>query len=207
VMGEPGNAAAGLHTSGSTGHMCVWHVCMPCSTTNHVYQKTKDPLCSSEWKSEFAIDKAHHLNFQQYLLEMHTSARRLLVFSSCCAFLVACSLIISNTHETTTLCSTKCFSSLVLPDDSAGIAAAKASMELDASVRHRKIQDSLDDAEAQGNAIAARIRSEAAAFLAKVLNKANATSRDSSAYSSASTHPPLCFFVALLAVCFAFSFQ
>jgi hypothetical protein len=156
--------------------------------------------------SSFVIDKAHHLNFQQSLLEMHTNARRLLVFSSCCAFVVACALVISNIHETTTLCTKKCFSSLVLPDDSAGIAAAKASMELDASVRHRKIQDSLDDAEAQGDAIAARIRSEAAAFLAQVRNKANATSRDSSAYSSASTHP-LCFFVALLAVCFAFSFQ
>lgn len=174
--------------------------CLPEIQRPFVIIRVEVRICKS---SSFVIHKAHHPNFPQSLLEMHTNSRRLLVFSSCCALIVACALLISNIHETTTLCSKKCFSSLVLPDDSAGIAAAKASMELDASVRHRKIQDSLDDAEAQGDAIAAHIRSEAAAFLAQVRNRANATHVK---YSSASTHP-LCFFVAFLAVCFAISFR
>ena len=102
------------------------------------------------------------------------------------------------------LCSTtekKCTSSLALPDDSAEVAAAKASMEREASIRHQKIQDSLDAAEAKGNAVAARIRSESAAFLAHMRNHGESLVSGTSPHSSASYLS--CSFVAFLCwVCF-----
>ena len=135
-----------------------------------------------------------------------TTARSLLALSSLCALIVICALVHSSHHGTTNLCSTKkCFSSLVLPDDSADIAAAKASMELEASVRHQKLQNSLDVAQAQGDAIADHIRRESAAFLARMRHMANATIRDSPMYSSAPSHP-FYLVAALLGACFIFIF-
>jgi hypothetical protein len=117
-----------------------------------------------------------------------SAARRLLVFFSLCALIVTCALILSPRHGPTSLCTVplKC-SSLALPDDSAEIAAAKASMEREASVRHQKIQDAMDNAEAVGNSIAARMRAQAAEFLERMRNKGNTTMGDSS-FSFASFH-------------------
>ena len=106
---------------------------------------------------------------------------------------------------TTSLCSTtekKCTSALALPDDSAEIAAAKANMEREASIRHQKIQDSLDDAEAQGNAVAARIRSESAAFLARMRNHGESLVSGSSPHSSGSSYSPCLFVAFVCSACF-----
>ena len=139
-------------------------------------------------------------------MHIATAARRILVFSSICVVIVTCALMLFARNGTSSLCSAskKCLSSLVLSDDSAEIAAAKASMELEASVRHQKLQKSLDNAEARGDAIASHIRSEAASFLARMRSEANTTIRDFSAYSSAASHHT---YFALLSACFLFIFR
>jgi hypothetical protein len=132
--------------------------------------------------------------------------RRLLILLSCCAVIVTCALFLSPLHGPTVLCAApqKC-SSLALPDDSAEIAAAKASIENEASVRHQKIQDEMDNAEAQGNIIAARMRMQAAAFLARMRIKHNTTIDDPS-HSSASLNF-LNFYVAFLWAFFLLCFR
>lgn len=134
-----------------------------------------------------------------------SAARRLLFVSSLCAFVVTCALVLSPRHGMSNLCSgpQKC-SSLSLPDDSAEIAAAKASIEHEAFVRHQKIQDSMDHAQALGDSIAARMRLQAAAFFARMRSEANATI-GASPHSSASFHP-LNFRVALLWACCILAF-
>ncbi len=120
--------------------------------------------------------------------------------------ILTCAFVLSAQNGASSLCSAskKCLSSLVLPDDSAEIAAAKASMEHEASIRHEKLQKSLDNAEARGDEIASHIRSEAASFLARMRGEANMTTRGFSAFSSAPPHPTS---FALLVVGFCFIFR
>jgi hypothetical protein len=134
-----------------------------------------------------------------------SAARRLLLISSCCAAIVTCALVLSPRHGMSSLCSApqKC-ASLALPDDSAEVAAAKANIEHEAFLRHQKIQDSMDHAQALGDSIAARMRLQAAAFFARMRREANATIGDSP-HSSASFHP-LNFRVALLWACCILAF-
>ena len=138
------------------------------------------------------------------MLISSSASRRLLVFTSCCALVVICSLMLTARSATTSLCSTtekKCTSALALPDDSAEIAAAKANMEHEASIRHQKIQNSLDEAEAEGNAVAARIRSESAAFLAHMRKQGESLVSGPSPHSSVARFSPY-FFVTF--VCCAY---
>jgi hypothetical protein len=133
-------------------------------------------------------------------MHLASAARRPLVVLSCFAFIATCALIIFPRHGPTSLCSApqKC-TALTLFDDSAEIAAAKASIEHEAYLRHQKIQDAMDNAEALGNTVAARMRMQAAAFLARMRSKVNTTINDSS--PSSASFQSLNLFVSLLWVC------
>jgi hypothetical protein len=130
-----------------------------------------------------------------------SSARLFLVFASCCTIIVVCALMSPGRNSNMQQCP-NCPPSLAQSDESI-VAAAKANIELEAAARHRKIQDAMDNAEAQGDAIATRMRTEAAAFLQRMRTKANHTIFDSSLHSSSSALTPHFLFV-LIASSFIF---